>query len=207
MGPMSSADAHAALVAAHGPTLCHLALDAIDHGLVHRALIPVDLDALAPMLREPWACFVTLSRGDDLRGSVGTPSAVKPLAEDLVQNAYSAAFEDPHHPPLLPRERIDLSVTVAVLSRTEPLRSATEGDLLRTLRPGIDGLLISDGRCRALHLPSAWGAHSEPQAFLQALKRNAGMAREHWSSSFSAWRFTASSVTLSPDGAVTPSAP
>jgi AmmeMemoRadiSam system protein A len=206
MARMSSVEAHAALVADHGPTLCHLALDSIDHGLMHYAPIAVDLTAVPPLLREPRACFVTLTRQGRIRGCVGTPSAVKPLAEDLVQNAYSAGFRDPHHPPLEARERVDLAVSVAVLSSTEPVRSHTEEALLHALRPGVDGLLISDGRCRALHLPSIWGTWAEPTEFLKQLKRKAGMAPDHWSSSFSAWRFTTASVTLSPDGTVTPSA-
>jgi AmmeMemoRadiSam system protein A len=206
MAPMSSVEAHAALIAAHGPTLCHLALDSIDHGLVHHAPITVDLAAVAPLLRAPGACFVTLTRPSGLRGCVGTPNAVKPLAEDLVENAYSAAFRDARYAPLVVRERVDLTVSVSVLSATEPLGSHTESELLRALRPGIDGLIISDGRCRALYLPSVWGTWPDPIEFLHHLKRKAGMATEHWSSSFSAWRFTAATVTLSPDGAVTPSA-
>ena len=201
---MSSPDAHAALVAAHGATLCHLALDAIDHGLVHREPIAVELSTLAPLLREPRASFVTLTRQGEIRGLAGTPSAVKPLAEDVVQNAYSAAFRAPRHGVLMARERVDLSVSVTVLSPTEPLRSQTEEELISAIRPGVDGLLISDGRCRALCLPAQWRDYPEPRAFVDQLKAKAGMAKTHWSSSFSAWRFTAASVTLTPDGAVTP---
>ena len=200
---MSSAEEHAALVATHGPMLCHLALDSIDHGLLHYCPIAVDSDAVAPALREPGACFVTLKRNGRLRGCIGTPNAVKPLGEDLAQNAFSAAFRDPRFSPLEAKERVDLTLSVSVLSATEPLGSHSEAELLRALRPGVDGLIISDGRCRALYLPSVWETLPEPTEFLAHLKRKAGMATDHWSPSFSAWRFTAAAVSLAPDGEIT----
>ncbi len=202
MVPMSSASEHAALVAAHGPTLLHLALDSIDHGLVHYEPLGVRTAEMPPPLQAPGACFVTLKRGGMLRGCVGSPSAVKPLVEDLAQNAFSAAFRDPRFPPLEARERADLTVSVSVLSQTEPIASDSEAQLLDTLRPGVDGLIISDGRCRALYLPAVWETLPEPAEFLHHLKRKAGMATDHWSTTMTAWRFTAAAVTLSPDGSI-----
>jgi MEMO1 family protein len=203
MGPMSSADEHAALVAAHGPTLLHLALDSIDHGLVHYRPLDVAVEALAPALRSPGACFVTLKRGGMLRGCIGTPSAVKPLGEDLAQNAFSSAFRDPRFPSLEARERADLSISVSVLSPTEPMGARSEAELLEVLRPHTDGLILSDGRCKALYLPSVWESLPEPVEFVHHLKRKAGMATDHWSETMTAWRFTAAAVTLSPDGTLT----
>jgi len=202
MGPMSSADEHAALVRTHGPTLVHLAIDAIDHGLVRFEVMPVNLEGLDPALRAPGACFVTLKRGGMLRGCIGSPSAIKPLAEDLAQNAYGAAFSDPRFPKLEARERGDLEVSVSVLSPTEPMVATSEAALLAALRPGVDGLILSDGRCRGLYLPSVWETLPEPVSFVQHLKRKAGMKTDHWSGTMTAWRFTAAAVSLSPDGAI-----
>ena len=69
-----------------------------------------------------------------------------------------------------------------------------EADLLRQLRPGIDGLVIQDGGHRALFLPSVWEQLPEPQQFLTHLKRKAGMALDHWSDSFLANRFIAEEI-------------
>ncbi len=134
---MSSAEAHQALVTAHGETLVHLALDAIDHGLVHYDRMVVDVGAFDPALRAPGSCFVTLKREGALRGCIGSPNAVLPLAQDVAQNAFSAAFRDPRFSPLERHERVDLTLSVSVLSAPEPMEVDSEAALLSTLRPGI----------------------------------------------------------------------
>jgi AMMECR1 domain-containing protein len=70
---------------------------------------------------------------------------------------------------------------------------ASETDLLDQLRPGIDGLLIRDGAQRSLFLPQVWHMVPDPRAFLTHLKTMAGLAADHWSPSFRAWRFTTES--------------
>lgn len=199
---MSSPESHRALVSAHGATLVHLALDAIDHGLLHRRPLEVDLSELPEVFSRPAASFVALECSGEARGRSGTPNAIKALALDVATNAYAAAFGGETSPPIQALERATLTLRVSVLSPTEPLGAASESELIRALRPGRDGLLISDGRCRGMNLPDAWVAHPEPRDFLVALKRKAGMASDHWSSSFSAWRFTSAGVRLSPDGRV-----
>jgi len=65
----------------------------------------------------------------------------------------------------------------------------SEADLLAQLRPGIDGLIITDGGMRALFLPSVWEQLPKPNDFLSHLKLKAGMSADHWSDSFQAQRF------------------
>ena len=199
---MSHDESHRALVTTHGATLVHLALDAIDHGLVKRCPFEVDLSDYPDVFSRTCASFVSLRCAGEARGRSGTPNAIRALAEDVVSNAYVAAFSGEHAAPLSALERARLELTVAVLSPTEPLGVRSESELLRALRPGTDGLFISDGRCRAMSLPSAWVTDPQPRDFLVALKRKAGMASDHWSRSFSAWRFTSASVSLSPDGSI-----
>ncbi len=201
---MASAESHHAVVSAYGATLVHLALDAIDHGLVYRRPLEVDLATLPEPFSRPCASVVSLRCAEEARGRAGAPNAIRSLGEDVALNAYAAAFSGESAAPLHALERALLTLTVTVLSPTEPLGARSESELLRALRPGRDGLLISDGRCRGVSLPEAWVAYPQPRDFLLALKRKAGMASDHWSRSFSAWRFTAASVTLSPDGAVAP---
>ena len=69
-----------------------------------------------------------------------------------------------------------------------------EADLLRQLRPGVDGLVIMDGNRRALFLPSVWEQLPDPKTFLSHLKHKAGMAPDHWSPDFKANRFIAEEV-------------
>ncbi|MEE8393678.1 MAG: AMMECR1 domain-containing protein, partial [Rhodospirillales bacterium] len=67
-------------------------------------------------------------------------------------------------------------------------------DLLGQLRPGEDGLIIEDAGKRALFLPSVWEGLPKPENFLTHLKLKAGMARDHFSDGFKAWRFIAAEI-------------
>ena len=53
-----------------------------------------------PVLKEPVASFVTIYLNDELRGSMGTIIPSRPLLDDSISNAKSAAFEDSRFTPL-----------------------------------------------------------------------------------------------------------
>jgi hypothetical protein len=65
-----------------------------------------------------------------------------------------------------------------------------EEDLLRTLRPGIDGLILSDGKRRATFLPQVWEQLKTPEVFVRQLKRKAGLADDFWSDQMTFLRYT-----------------
>jgi AmmeMemoRadiSam system protein A len=133
-----------------------------------------------PWLREPGATFVTLRRGESLRGCVGSIEARRPLGEDVRQNALAAAFHDPRFPPIEPREWAGITVEVSLLSPPEPLPAVSEAEALRLLRPGIDGVVFEvDGR-RSTFLPQVWEQLPDPRDFLDHLRRKAGLPDGFW---------------------------
>ncbi len=67
-------------------------------------------------LLEARATFVTLTLNGNLRGCIGMLEACRPLAEDVAENAVSAAFHDPHFPPLTADEFESLEIHISVLS-------------------------------------------------------------------------------------------
>jgi AmmeMemoRadiSam system protein A len=186
-----AASAEAALLARHGAALLEIAHAAIAHGLARGRPQRVDPATVDAELREVGASFVTLYLRDALRGCVGSPRAWRPLAEDVAANAYSAAFDDYRFAPLQPAERLELDLSVTLLSAPQPMAVADEADLLRQLRPGIDGLILGDGDKRSLFLPQVWQTLPEPRQFVQQLKLKAGLAAEHWSARIRIERFTA----------------
>ncbi|MBT6096053.1 MAG: AmmeMemoRadiSam system protein A [Rhodospirillaceae bacterium] len=185
-----------ALLDEHGLTLILLAAASIDHGLEHRAALPVDIGEHAPNLQENGACFVTLKRNGQLRGCIGSPQAHRALVLDVADNAFKAAFKDPRFPALTPGERDGLDLSIAVLSPQTPMNFADEADFMNQLRAGRDGLIIADGPRRALFLPAVWDQLPTPVAFVQHLKQKAGMAADHWSPAFQAWRFVTEAVSI-----------
>lgn len=179
----------------HGATIMKLAAFSIRDGLESgKAPVP-DPGRLPSSLRGPGASFVTLKAGGVLRGCIGSYVARRPLATDICEHAFNAAFKDPRFPPLTDGELAGLTLSISVLSPQAPLSFTGEGDLLRQLRPGRDGLAIADGDRRALFLPAVWESLPEPQRFLSQLKVKAGLTAEHWSPGFRAWRFSAESIS------------
>ncbi len=171
--------------------LLDLARASIDHGLTTGAPLPPPPGNETDPLRQPGACFVTLTRNGALRGCIGSPVAWRNLGADVVDNAFKSAFRDPRFQPLSPDELADLDISITVLTAPQPMRFIDEDDLIRQLRPGKDGLIIEDQGRQALFIPSVWEQLPDPRQFLAQLKHKAGLGAQHWSPTFTARRFEA----------------
>jgi len=110
-------------------------------------------DPLPPEMQERAGTFVSLhDRQGRLRGCIGTiEPATRNLAEEVIQNAISAATRDPRFPPVRPSELKDLDIKVDVLSQPEPINGPEDLDPKRyglivqsKLHPWKRGLLLPD---------------------------------------------------------------
>lgn len=105
-----------------------------------------------PEMRQRAGAFVSLHRGGELRGCIGTIAPVEEsLAEEIIQNAISAATRDPRFPPIGPDELLGLDVKVDVLCEPETIAGPEELDPKRyglivqsTAHPWKRGLLLPD---------------------------------------------------------------
>lgn len=143
----------------------------------------------APVFDELGACFVTLKKHGDLRGCIGSITAHQTLISDLIDNAQNAAFWDPRFEPVEKDEVSDLTIDVSILSTPKPMTFSDETDLLNQIVPYKDGIIIQDGRYKAVYLPSVWEELPEKEIFLKSLKMKAGMSPNHFSPNFKAFRF------------------
>ena len=141
-------------------------------------------------LSEPGATFVTLTQHGQLRGCTGSLKALRPLAQDVCQNALAAAFHDARFPPLTPTELATIRIEVSLLSPQQPIRFNGEADALSQMRPGIDGIVFECGTCRSTFLPQVWEHLPQPVRFLAELKRKAGLAENFWSPEVKLHRYT-----------------
>lgn len=171
--------------------LLELAKSSIQHGLQTGRPIKIDLDGYPEELTERRATFVTLEINHQLRGCIGMLEAARPLAEDIAENAYSAAFKDPRFPPLEAHELDKLNIHLSILMPSEPVSFSSEQDLIAQLQPGIDGLILEEGRRRGTFLPSVWELLPEPEQFLRYLKQKAGLAPDYWSKNIRVYRYRA----------------
>ncbi len=167
-----------------------IARASIRHGLAYGRPLGINPQELSAALQAHGASFVTLEIDGALRGCIGTLEAHRPLAIDVSHNAFAAAFQDSRFPPLSRDEEERLDVHLSVLSRPQPMLVRDEADLLRQLRPGVDGLVLSEGARRATFLPSVWEQLPDPREFVMQLKRKAGLPGSHWSLAIRVERYT-----------------
>lgn len=171
--------------------LLKLAREVLHHAVTHGRQPASDFQPYPAWMAKPAACFVTLHHHDRLRGCIGSIEAHTSLGNDLIHNAYAAAFRDPRFPELSADELPDLQISISILTAPEPFPVASERDLLQRLSPGRDGLILEEGFRRGLFLPAVWDQLPTPKEFLRQLKRKAGFAVDYWSDRIKVSRFFA----------------
>jgi AmmeMemoRadiSam system protein A len=131
-----------------------------------------------PELLAEVGCFVTLKNGEELRGCIGQFTADKPLIEMVCQMAVSSCMHDPRFGGnrITPDELTDLDIEISVLSPMEK----TDDPL--SLRLGIDGIYITDGRRNGCFLPQvATETGWNEEDFLSfCCAHKAGLAPDAW---------------------------
>jgi uncharacterized protein len=198
MAPISSTENSAAafeLTAQQQRQLLQLARESISHGLDHGRPMEVAVQRYDEPLRQLAATFVTLHKSGDLRGCIGTLQPYQPLASDVAEHAYAAAFGDPRFPPLRREELDGVVISISVLGPPQAVEFSSEEQLVAQLRPMVDGLILEEGRNRGTFLPSVWETLPEPRQFLQQLKRKAGLPADYWSKSLRVSRYTTHSFS------------
>ncbi|MDP3009208.1 MAG: AmmeMemoRadiSam system protein A [Methylococcales bacterium] len=183
--------AHTSLNKEQQQKLLILAKNSIQHGLMTGKPLSVDVADFPVELTVLRATFVTLEKNGQLRGCIGMLTAVRPLVEDIAENAFSAAFNDPRFPPLAADELDELEIHLSLLTPAEPMEFRSEQDLLSQLQPNIDGLILQEGFRRGTFLPSVWEQLPEPEQFLRHLKQKAGLPPDYWSDSIKVSRYHA----------------
>lgn len=175
--------------------LLKIAWQSLRHGLRAGRPLEPELQSLPSALSEPAACFVTLHKNGLLRGCIGSMEARDPLAKAVAWSAFSAGFRDPRFPPLEPEELDELALEISVLSPMQEMTISSEQDLLDSLRPEVDGLLLEEGGRHAVYLPSVWEQLPEPTEFVRQLKRKGGWPADYWSSAMRARRFQSEMIS------------
>lgn len=112
----------------------------------------VSPSVLTPEMKERAGVFVSIKKSGMLRGCIGTfEPRQSNVAEEIINNAISSATEDPRFPPVIPAELPYLSYSVDVLTKPEPVESASQLD------PRKYGAIVECGRRRGLLLPDLEG--------------------------------------------------
>lgn len=113
---------------------------------------PLPQTASLEITMEPSGTFVSLKKDGQLRGCIGTLSAVRStLAEEVTDNAVSAATRDPRFQPVTLDELDDITISVDVLSAPEAVSGI--GDL----DPSRYGVIVKTKWRKGVLLPDLPG--------------------------------------------------
>ena len=136
--------------------LLTIARQALEEAVKGHPLPTLNLNQMTEPLQEIGASFVTLTKNGDLRGCIGALEAYQPLAIDVQEHAVAAGLEDYRFQQVRPDELSKIEIEISRLTPPIPVNYKDPEDLLSILRPGIDGVIIKDGRQRATFLPQVW---------------------------------------------------
>ncbi|KPK32196.1 MAG: hypothetical protein AMK70_11035 [Nitrospira bacterium SG8_35_1] len=139
-----------------------------------------DSDLADHVFQEHRGTFVTLKIANQLRGCMGCLNPSETILEGVRRNAINAAFNDPRFPALTAPELEQAQIEVSILTNPRGLEYSAGSDLLKKLRPNIDGVIIGRGMARATFLPQVWEQLPVTEDFLAHLCQKAGLAPDEW---------------------------
>ncbi len=159
-----------------------LARKSIEKWVRERKELEVDLEEYPQELKEKKGTFVTIYRKVNgkkhLRGCIGFPYPVLPLAQAIAKAAKEAC-EDPRFEPLSENELEEISIEVSILSEPQKLEIENRVKLPEILDKN-KGYIIKRGFHSGLFLPQVWKELSDPEEFLANLCFKAGLAPDMW---------------------------
>lgn len=132
--------------------------------------------------------FVTLKRGAELRGCLGTLQMYGGLPSEVARCAVDSATRDPRFVPLTADELRAIRIEISVLGPLESIDPSEPS----AIEVGAHGLVVEQGSRRGLLLPQVpleWGWSREQ--FLCHTCQKAGLPADAWRNGAQVYRFTA----------------
>jgi AmmeMemoRadiSam system protein A len=142
-----------------------LAKNAVEkHILVNELLMSPDEQV--PDMKNKAGVFVSIKKRGELRGCIGTflPSTDN-VADEIIQNAISAATSDPRFSPVDSTELPELEYSDDILSLPEEVMNSEELD------PKRYGIIVKSGNQRGLLLPDLEGIDTVDEQLRIALMK------------------------------------
>jgi AmmeMemoRadiSam system protein A len=127
------------------------------------------------LLGTRYGAFVSLHKGEELRGCIGTCFPTLPLYQTVIEMTEAAASRDHRVAPLAADELAEVCIEISVLSPLEPVRDPL------SLEVGKHGLYISNGENRGVLLPQVATEYGwDMETFLSQACFKAGLPKQAW---------------------------
>jgi len=130
---------------------------------------------VGPNLQAQRAAFVTLKKGEHLRGCIGDIIPRVALYQSVINNAINAAVNDHRFQPVTAAECQDLHIEISALTVPEQVGRAQD------IRIGTDGVILQKNQRSAVFLPQVapeqgWNLEQT----LSNLAQKAGLSADAW---------------------------
>ena len=142
-----------------------LAKNAVEKHILENDIL-TSPDEQVPEMKNQAGVFVSIKKRGELRGCIGTflPSTDN-VADEIIQNAISAATSDPRFSPVDSTELPELEYSVDILSLPEEIMNSEELD------PKRYGIIVKSGNQRGLLLPDLEGIDTVDEQIRIALMK------------------------------------
>ncbi len=167
-----------------GKFLVELARKAVKEYLENKRRINVPSN-IPKKLLQLCGVFVTINiitdKEKELRGCIGYPYPITPLAEAVVESAISSATQDPRFYPLSLNELDNVVFEVSVLTPPQQVEAKKSSEYPEKIKVGKDGLIVERGVYKGLLLPQVpveckWNE----EEFLCQCCIKAGLPPDNW---------------------------
>lgn len=148
-----------------GKIALKLARSALESHLTGKTLFKQD--DLPPEFKEKRGLFVTLKKGEELRGCIGQLEGHFPLYKTIQEMAIASAFSDSRFLPLTREELCQIKIEISVLTPLQKVENLNE------IVIGRHGLLIRKGLNSGVFLPQVpveWDWELDEYLFQLCLK-------------------------------------
>lgn len=140
-----------------------------------KKLPEVEENKLSPRLKEKSGVFVTLNKGEELRGCIGHILPKETLWKAVMENTVNSAFGDIRFSPVREEEVDNIEIEISVLSPLRRIKGPEE------FQVGKEGIMIKLGRASAVFLPQVAGEQGwDKHETLCHLCRKAGLPWNAW---------------------------
>jgi AmmeMemoRadiSam system protein A len=177
---MKKAEAEIAAKRDSSDEYVRLARKSLESYILRRERIAIPDGLPEEMLTTRAGAFVSIHKDGMLRGCIGTISPTTScVAQEIIDNAISAATRDPRFPTIGPEELKWLEINVDVLGKPEDIESKDQLDVKKY------GVIVTSEGKRGLLLPDLEGVDTVDRQ-IEIAKQKAGI---HWSKNVKLQRF------------------
>lgn len=165
-----------------GEYLIKLARKAIEHYFEKGEGIKMP-ENVPKKFREKAGVFITLNTypKGELRGCIGYPEPIMPLADAAIKAGISAATRDPRFPRVSREEMDSIVIEASILTSPELVEVEAPADYLKNIKIGEHGLIIEKGFFRGLLLPQVAAEEGwNEEEFLSHTCMKAGLTPACW---------------------------